>query len=235
MLQSAEKITQFFSGLSFEEGKHLYKYKGKTVPISVSGFLKNFYPQFDAQEASKRKEEKTGIPAQTYLREWKEINTEAVTRGSRVHAFAECYAINRKLKPECLQEEAVVKFFDKLPDFIVLVACELRVCMLDGSCAGTMDLLFYDTRHNYYIIADFKTNGKNLTKNFAGQRMFFPFEDLLDTPFNHYQIQLSSYQIMFEQTGLKVGRRVLVELGTDGEYRMYNLEDYTSRLKAYMN
>ncbi len=224
-----------FRDLQFTEEGHSYFFKGKRVPISVSGFLKEFYLPFDSDYHSQRLERKTGRPAEDYLLEWRETNREAITRGSRVHTFAECYAVNRKLKPECKQEEAVKKFLDDLPEHIIIVAIEYKMCMLNGKCAGTTDLLLYNTIKKYFIIADYKTNSTKLFKNFKGQKMLPPFQNLFDTPFSHYECQLSTYQIMFEQTGYKVGRRVLVELCFDGTYNMYDCTDLTEPLRAYMN
>ena len=90
---------------------------------------------------------------------------------------------------------------------------------------GTMDILLFDTKNQTYIIADYKTN-RDLFKNFQGQTMLAPFEYKLDRPFSHYEIQLSYYQILIEQIlGITVSRRIVVYLGLDGEFTMYDCED----------
>ena len=71
-------------------------------------------------------------------------------------------------------------------------------------------------------------------KNFKGKKMLSLFDDLLDMPLNHYQLQLSFYQILFEQIGLKVEGRKIIWLKPDGEYDMYDTEDYTGILKEYL-
>ena len=56
--------------------------------------------------------------------------------------------------------------------------------------------------------------------------MLGPFEYKLDMPFSHYEIQLSYYQILIEQIlGITVSRRIVVYLGLDGEFTMYDCED----------
>lgn len=60
------------------------------------------------------------------------------------------------------------------------------------------------------------------------------FNNLLDNPFNHYQLQLSFYQILFEQSGFKVSSRKLIWLLDDGTYKMYNMDDYTQQLKEQL-
>lgn len=81
------------------------------------------------------------------------------------------------------------------------------------------------------LIPTHNTN-KDLFKNYKGQTMIGPFNHLLDTPFNHYQLQLSYYQILLEQIeGLKISGRKLIWIKPTGDYLMYNLEDYTKELK----
>ena len=106
---------------------------------------------------------------------------------------------------------------------------ELRMYHKVFKFSGTADILLYDTINKCFIIADYKTN-KDLFKNFAGQKMTKIFSHFLDTPFNHYQLQLSYYQILFEQIGYKVSRRIIIWLKEDGTYEMYDTEDLTSIL-----
>ena len=64
--------------------------------------------------------------------------------------------------------------------------------------------------------------------------MLGPFKDLLDMPLNHYQLQLSFYQILFEQLGLRVESRKIIWVKPTGDYEMYDTQDYTSILKDYL-
>ena len=62
--------------------------------------------------------------------------------------------------------------------------------------------------------------------------MLAPFEALLDCPLNHYVVQLSYYQILLEQIGVRVTKRVIVWLGLDGKFTCINTEDVTGILKT---
>ena len=92
----------------------------------------------------------------------------------------------------------------------------------------------FDTKTQSYIIADYKTN-KDLLKNYKGKTMIGPFSHLLDNPLNHYVIQLSYYQLLLEQVGVKVSKRVIIWLGLDGNYQLFNTEDVTDILKQQLN
>lgn len=85
----------------------------------------------------------------------------------------------------------------------------------------------------YSFITTHNTN-ENLHKNFGGQKLLGCFSDLLENNFNKYQIQLSLYQILFEQTGYKIEERRVIHLLPDGEFYAYKAEDYTDRLKNYL-
>jgi hypothetical protein len=62
--------------------------------------------------------------------------------------------------------------------------------------------------------------------------MLAPFEALLDCPLNHYVVQLSYYQLLLEQIGVKVSKRVIIWLGLDGKFTCINTDDVTSILKS---
>ena len=206
----------------------------KTLDKSVSGLIEEYYEEFNAEQIAPFTARKYGKSTEDVLAEWKAINLEAITRGNRVHLFGEQYQFNRKLKPSCPQEEAIVKFWEDMPSHIVSVAAELRMYHFTKLFAGTADILLYDTKTKTFIIADYKTN-KDIYKNFKEKTMLPPFTHLLDSPLNHYQLQLSFYQLLLEQIGVKVSRRVIVWLRLDGTYEMVDTEDMTPILKSLLN
>ena len=232
-----------FIKLDFNEEKHIYFLDGKPLKKSVSGVIKNFYAPYPAEQEAERLatssnkggivNKYTGMSKQQILELWKEINLESTTRGSRVHLFGENYPINRTLKPSCPQEEAVKKFWDGLPEHIIPVALELRMYHFTKLFGGTADIILFDTRTQSYIIADYKTNA-DLFKNYNDKRMLAPFQDMLDCPFSHYEIQLNLYQIMLEQIGVQVSRKIIVYLTMQGEFVMYDVRDLKEKLNKYL-
>lgn len=228
------KLSTPFQKLTFKEKEHQYLVEDKPLQGSVSGLIKQFYetPDFDAiapYSAAKR-----GITTEEIQKEWKDNNLEAITRGSRVHLFGENYPYNRSLVPSCPQEQAVVKFWSDMPEHIILVGVELRMYHFLKLFGGTADIILFDTKTQTYIIADYKTN-RDLYKNFKGKTMTGPFSHLLDCPLNHYVIQLSYYQLLLEQIGIKVSRRIVVWLDLNGEYTMINTDDVTGILRQTLN
>lgn len=232
-MELSNKIKKEFAGLHLDEPTHIYTLGNEKLKGSVSGLIKNFHPPFPEDEAVAKTIKKTGKDRETILAEWKATNLESIARGNRVHIFGEHYAKNRTLVPTCPQEIAVKKFWDDLPKHIILVDVELMMYHKQYMFPGTADILLYDTIANHYIIADYKTN-KDIHKNFAGNKMLAPFEHLLDSPLNHYQIQFSFYQILLEQLGIQVGARKLIFLKMDSTYEMWDTEDLTPQLKIFL-
>lgn len=224
-----KQLKEFFKDLSFREKEHKYSIGGKDLNFSVSGLIKQYCPPFNTESISRGVAKSRGISQAQVIQEWDEIRIEACDRGHRVHVFGEFYPYDRTLKPKCKQEEAVAKFWEDLPDFLVPVVMELRMYHKEYMFAGTADILLYNTKTKKYIIADYKTN-KDLFKNHKGQRLLEPFSHLLDMPFSKYTLQLSYYQILLEQAGIEVSHRKIVWVKPDGNYYLYDTEDITGIL-----
>ena len=95
--------------------------------------------------------------------------------------------------------------------------------------AGTSDIILYNNKTGKFIIADYKTN-EDLFKNFKGKKLLSPFNFLLENAYNKYQLQLSMYQLLFEQCGFEVESRRIIWLKPDGTYINYKTEDLTQEL-----
>lgn len=240
-MEIQRNLDQAFKNLILDEKTHTYYLDKKPLVGSVSGQIKDFYIQTDFSTKTKSTELKLGITKEEVLELWRINNKEATDRGNRVHIFGEKYPYNKNLQPyiipetglPCPQEVAVKKFWDELPKHIILVGVEIRMYHKNYLFPGTMDILLYDTIQNHYIIADYKTN-KDLHKNFNGQKMLAPFNFLLDSPLNHYQVQLSFYQLLLEQVGIYVGERKIVYLNFEGNYQLWDTEDLTPILKEHL-
>lgn len=228
-----QNIKNYFKDLNFEEEGHRYTIKDRRLKRSVSNLISDHYEPFPEFEASKNKARKLKTSQEEMLRQWKEKRDKSCIDGSRVHLFGEKYMFNRTLKPNEPKEEAIVKFYNDLPDFIVPAIAEVTAYHKELLFAGTVDVLVYNKQIGKFLILDFKTN-TDLFKNYAGKKMLGVFNNLLDNPFNHYQIQLSLYQILLEQVpGIEIAGRKVIWLLPDGNYQLYDTKDYTKELKEY--
>jgi hypothetical protein len=250
----AHTVKDFFRELVFNEEYHTYRANGVKYP-SVSGLIGDFYTPFEAEKVAKWSGKKANKTAKQMLAEWKAIADKACNLGTRVHEFGERYTIIRfraltdmtevvsaaqhleegeSLLPK---EEAVIQFWNDMPEYYVPIILELKMFSKELEYAGTADIILLDTRDNSLVIGDYKTN-KDLFKQYKDTKMLSPFQKLPECPHSKYQLQLSFYQILLEQTGYKVSRRFLVWLreredGT-GFYTMYDTPDHTKILRSHM-
>lgn len=234
MEQSIRKIKEFFSTLTFEEESHLYYVGKKKLKLSVSGVIKKLVAPVDFDQISKAIDFKQGLPLGTTKTFWKNKSDLACSKGNKAHYFGELYMFHRNLKPTDKMEEAVVHFWNSLPDHIVPAFAELQMYHKTKMFGGTADIILYNLKSNKFIIADYKTN-EDLHKNFKGKKLLAPFDDLLEKAFSKYELQFSLYQILLEQVeGIEVENRALVWLLPDGTSKTYFTPNHTERLREFL-
>ena len=192
---------------------------------------------------------------------WDKNKDEACDFGTLVHGFGESMFYwmigeDDKILPEYKSqfetgepvamnkhEEAVIKFWNDLPDCFVPVLAETKVFNQDGTpYAGTFDILFYyykgkNDPKNGLVIFDYKTN-VDLTSDYCrntGKMMLAPFDDMFEESLSHYQCQLSLYQLPLENLGLKVIGRRVIWLLPDGSYEKIKMDNKVPKLKEALN
>ena len=225
-----------------------HKYKPTTSEQMAEGCVRKW--QRDQDPSYKY----YGMTKEEILAAWGKISGEACDFGTNVHAFGESmfyYMTDQpdKILEECREcfvdgrphprnphEEAVVKFWDDIPEYMVPVLAETKVFNRNGTpYAGTFDILFYyvevpDSPNNGLVIFDYKTN-KDLFNNYKGQTLLWPFNDLLDQNESYYTLQLALYQIPMQNLGFNVIGRRLIWLRPDGSYEKIKLPEMTDRLR----
>ena len=192
---------------------------------------------------------------------WDKNSKEACDFGTLVHGFGESMFYwmigeDDKILPEYKEqfagdepiaknkhEEAVVRFYNDIPDCFVPVLAETKVFNKEGTpYAGTFDILFYyykgeNNPRNGLLVFDFKTN-RELTNDYVrtkGHMLKEPFTDLFDDSLGHYQLQLSLYQQCIENLGFKVIGRRLIWLLPDGSYEKIKLVNEVPRIRQALN
>ena len=211
------KILKAFSGLAFDEETHTYTLNGKQL-ISVTTYLKRFSDTFNSFHASEakgkkmlRENEDDKRTGQYYRQRWKFIRDEASFMGSRVHLFAETAPYFDA--PIDWREQAILEFYEWLPDKYTVLYSELRVYDEDTSHAGTVDGLALNTETGKLVIFDWKTNKRNINELYKNKNLKGDFKQLKATSLNKYAIQLSDYaHVINKNTGFEVEERWVVWL-----------------------
>lgn len=225
-----QDIKDFFVGLTFEEKSHRYSVGGILIEKSVSTLIKKFYIPFNDEEKSKAMSERDGTLQQDLLDKWRAHRDERINIGKQTHLFGELYAFNRNLRPQSKYDLGIMKFWNELPDYIIPIVVELPMYHKEKMYAGTPDAILLNTLTGKLVLIDYKSN-VDIFKNFAGQKMIGCFSNLLDCPYNKYQVQLSYYKILLEQTGYEVSTTKIIWITDNGSYRIYDTEDLTQYIK----
>ena len=227
MKEMQNKIKEYFKELQFDAQKHSYEVRGKPL-TSVSKTIHKYVEKVDFDKIAGFIAKKRGITKAEVLAEWNAKKVASCIQGTSVHLFGETYHELRQ-EPANGYEQAIVNFWKIIPEHIVPYFFELQMFSEALEIAGTADLIFYNTLTGKFIILDFKTN-EDLFKNYKGKTLLTPFDDLLDSPFNKYQLQLSMYQLLFEQCGFEVESRRIIWLKPNGVYENFKTEDLTQEL-----
>ena len=226
MKEMQNKIKEYFKELQFDAQKHSYEVRGKPL-TSVSKTISKYVEKVDFDKIAGFIAKKRGITKAEVLAEWEAKKIASCQQGTLVHTFGENY--NGMQKPTNGFEEAIVKFWDNIPDYIEPFLFELQMFSETLGIAGTSDIILFNRKTGKFILADYKTN-EDLFKNYKGKTLLAPFEDLLDSPYNKYQLQLSMYQLLFEQCGFEVESRRIIWLKPNGTYENFKTEDFTQKL-----
>lgn len=208
--------------LKFSEKAHAYRV-GRKKLISVTQFVKSFFPKFDEKKFAKlvanartRKGVKTTM--REVLKEWKAIASE----GTAVHKEIELYINGQENRCDMLpfydgrlksQQgfRAVNELYKEYGEGIFYP--ELRIYSESLGIAGTIDLLIL-TKEGTAVIVDWKTN-----KTLRGKvpDIEHTFADLIDGNLTHYSLQLGLYALILEdEYNIKIQNLMLVHIDENG-------------------
>lgn len=226
-----EKISAEFSDLEFDEQRHIYSVRGIKLP-SVSSKVESHSPKFDTEGILPWSAKKHGVDIDTLRKKWVKTNQDACDLGHETHDFLEEFTGVEKAKTP--YEAAGVNFIRDISKDYIIVFRELRMYSRKYRYAGTEDLLLMHKERLTLATADYKTNG-DIFKNYKGQRLLSPFDDLENTPFNKAQIQFTYYEVMLEEIGCPIAEKLLVYLRADGVYKVFRTINLMDRVLAHLD
>lgn len=199
--------------------------------LSSKKFDKIILEMYDISENDFNREQ------QGILDEWDNENRKSCERGTKIHADLENSFYQKKKDIDISKFEIGGKFVCEkgrtaldlengiYPEYLISRVSE------DGKLriAGQIDLLV--KKGNKLTIGDFKTNKKIETKSFFNQRtkqsvkMKFPLNNLDDTNYWHYCLQLSTYAWMLQKYNpeFEIEDLVLVHFDHSDNMTVYHL------------
>lgn len=194
--------------VTFRKADHLYIVDGTPLD-SVTTFVKNCFPEFDSEFHAKRKAEALGITKEAVLEMWDKKGRESREQGTAMHEEIESYYLGKSVSTD-----STFELFKIFANKITLkpYRTEWAVYDWEQKIAGTID--FVDYQNGEYIIYDWKRSDKLIAKNGLpiknsqyGEKALPPIENLDDSPYYHYALQLSLYKYILEKNyGITVSK-----------------------------
>lgn len=205
-------IQEKFFNIEFNEEKHIYKVKGEEY-ISTTTLLKQFVPEFNTEEISKKVSEKTGVNQQDLIQEWREKGDNAREIGTALHKYIENDILNLPQENLILEDSHLIKsFLKKTIQFEKFKEEHLKTKQLIGSeiivydeeykIAGTIDALYYNEINNSFWFIDWKSNRKISDSN-KYSNLLPPLQKYENSSLIQYSLQLSVYRYIVEKYILK--------------------------------
>ena len=194
--------------VSFRKTDHLYIVDG--IPLdSVTTFVKNCFPEFNSEFHAKRKAEALGITKEEVLEMWDKKGRESREQGTAMHEKIESYYLGKSVSTD-----ETFELFKIFANTITLkpYRTEWAVYDWEQKIAGTID--FVDYQNGAYVIYDWKRSDKLIAKNGLpiksskyGEKALPPIDNLDDSPYYHYALQLSLYKYILEKNyGITVSK-----------------------------
>lgn len=235
-----DEINEASKVINFNERKHIYKV-GDTVIPSVSSVIKDFIPEFPANIIAKAISKKDGIPMRDILRQWEDKRDKAANYGNYIH-----YHLDKYVSEEMLgQEPKYVSFdsslfvgeynmdnvnatiavgkqfiYDIIENGYNIVDTEVMLYNDEEFYCGTLDLLL--EKDGKLVIADWKTNRKDIEDDHYYKRLKYPYNRYYNTTLNKYKIQTKYYTDLVEYNlNYAVSNSMIVHLGVEG-YDVYD-------------
>jgi hypothetical protein len=197
----------FDSTISFRASDHLYIVNGVCLE-SVTTFVSNCFPKFNAELHAKQKAGALGISVQEVIEKWEQKGKESRDLGTAMHKKIENY-----YQGIDSANDDTFNLFRIFANNIKLVPYRTEWAVYDWEykLAGTID--FVDCQNGQYTIYDWKrsdkiiANGMPIKTNKYGEKGNYPLEHIDNSPYYHYALQLSLYKFILERNyGIKVDK-----------------------------
>ena len=183
--------------------------------LGTTGLINNFFPKFDAEYWAGIKAPLMGKTPQQLLDEWDRKGKESSEAGTILHQRIDDYYHHKVVQTDAKDYTLFKQFADayKLNPY----RSEWAIFDEDSGIVGVVDMLDYS--NGEYILYDWKRSekvvegGQPITKNKFDEYGLKPIENVPNTDYWHYALQLSFYRYILEKNyGIRIKESRLVVL-----------------------
>jgi len=230
------------SHIKFDEGPHIYTIDGDSDYMSVTTWNHTHFEKFDADKIIARMMNSKNWPNSKYYGQtvdeikggWDKNRDEAASAGTKLHYDIECYYNGYPQHNDSDEYKYFLNFVEATKE-LVPYRTEWMIWDKELKFAGSIDMVF-ENPDGTLMIYDWKRS-KEIKK--SDRYMKFSttdcIEDIPETNFWHYALQLNTYKAMIEKCyGKKVTHMRLVCLYPDNKdyivYPVPNLQEQVKKL-----
>lgn len=204
--------------IHFDSTSHTYTYQTKKMQ-PVTKVIEQFFPQFDTEYWARIKAPQLGMPVSGVIAMWKAKGEEAAKKGTLLHQRIDDFLHNK----EVTTNDDDFKLFKIFCSSCLLNPFRTEWTIYDetSGIAGTVDLLDYT--NGKYTIYDWKRSNKivkncEVIKNYGAEMGLSPINDLENTAYWHYTLQLSFYRYILEtKYNIEISESKLVVLHPENQ------------------
>jgi hypothetical protein len=199
--------------------------------ISGTSFIKKFTKPYDSGYYAERKSNKTGVPIEAIIKQWKLSGDLGKTKGTLIHKYNEDLWQNKVfnikhpswiLNIPTIEASKYLKNLDILlkysknywndyKDILIPIKLEPVIGDDEWNIATMVDKIVYDINNKYFGIVDYKTDKEINFVSKYGNRFLEPISHLSECEINKYSIQTEiSKRILEKHCNIEISFRKIV-------------------------
>ena len=208
------------SRIEFDEKDHVYYIDNIPYDISVTGFVKSFFEEFDTDDVIKRNYDKWqadkyskyyGLSIDEIKNKWKNNSEDASIKGSKLHNDIEAFYNDEPFINDTIEFSYFLNLHNRLKDRVIPYRTEWTIFDEESKIAGSVDMCYTDDNGDFFIF-DWKRSREIKNKNDYKQGRP-PLNHLDDANFWHYALQLNIYKYILEKNySIKISAMRIVRL-----------------------
>ena len=192
--------------IEFDEENHIYFVDGMPYDISVTGFIKSFFQEFNADKVieknyskwqSDRDSKYYGLTIEEIKHSWKKNAEDASAQGNKLHKDIEAFYNDIEFHNNSVEFNFFLNLNDRLKEKFKPYRTEWTIFDEEVKLAGSVDMCYTDEANNFYLF-DWKRS-KQIKKENQYRKGKHPLSHIDDANYWHYALQLNIYKYILEK------------------------------------
>ena len=225
--------------IDFDEVNHVYFIDGIPYELSVTGFIKSFFEEFDSESVimknyakwqSDKKSKYYGLSVDDIKKSWQKNAENASNKGTKLHKDIEAFYNDIEVCNNSVEFNFFLRLNDRLKDKFKAYRTEWIIFDEEIKLAGSVDMCYEDKEGNYYLF-DWKRS-KQIIKENNYRKGKYPLNHIDDTNYWRYALQLNIYKYILEKNYMKaISSLYLVKLHpVQQNYEVISIPDLTTEV-----